>query len=264
MAWDYDYEAGPPGGGLTDLDTYCYDIRIRNESVTGYRGRNPKVAYTHGEHSSPRKFHPAANVLLETWLRYTDSAGAVTHPDGRPGHVYENFDFVKKLLTGDQGSLARLQRTAPEHGTVHMDVELLGPGRPTQADHIIGWPLHAPYPFWIGVAASQQTPTTITNNGSAPVGDAIIDVTGTTTAPRLTHDDTGDFIEIAGALPAGGVKIDVGGRTAVRISGGADWSDNLVVNAPWWMEFDPGANAVTVSQFSGTPTWTVDFALQYR
>ncbi len=260
MAWDYDYEAGPPGGALTDLDTYCYEIRIKNEAAPGFRGRNPKVAYTHGEFSSPRKFHPASNVLLETWLRYTDAAGAVTHTDGRPGHVYENFDFVKKLLTGDQDSLIRLQRTAPEHGTVHMDVELLAAGRPTQADHIIGWPLHAPHPFWIGAAASQQSPTTVTNNGSAPVGDAIIDIIGGTDG-GISHDDTGDSVTIAGALPSGGVRVDVGARTAVRISGGADWSDNLVVNAPWWIEFDPGANAVTAV---GGSTVTVDFALQYR
>ena len=89
-------------------------------------------------------------------------------------------------------------------------------------------------------------------------------MTGTTTKPRLTHTDTGDFVEIAGVLPSGGVKIDVGARTCTKITGGADFSDNLVVNAPWWMEFDPGANAVTVSQTSGTPTFTVDFALQYR
>ena len=264
MGWLYAYKAGPPGGALTALLDFAYDVRIVSEPTSGFRGRNPQVAYQHGEFSSPRKFHPAANVLLETWLRYTDSAGAVTHTDGRPGHVVENYGSMKKLLTGAQASLVRLERTNPEDGVVHLDFELVAEGRPTQAQHIIGWPLRSPHAFWVGVAASQQTPTTITNLGSAPVGDAIIDVTGTTTAPRLTHDDTGDFIEIAGALPAGGVQVDVGAGTAVRISGGADWSDNLVVNAPWWMEFDPGANAVTVSQSSGTPTFTVDFALQYR
>jgi len=80
----------------------------------------------------------------------------------------------------------------------------------------------------------------------------------------LTLSATGDYIEIAGVLPAGGVTVDIGARTAVRITGGADWSDNLVVNSPWWMEFDPGANTVAVTQSSGTPTFTVDFALQYR
>jgi hypothetical protein len=60
------------------------------------------------------------------------------------------------------------------------------------------------------------------------------------------------------------VTVDVGARTCTKISGGADCSDNLVVGSPWWMEFDPGANAVTESEDSGTPSWTVDFALQYR
>ncbi len=262
--WDYDYKAGPPGGSLTALDTLATSIRISLETAPGYRGRNPMLAYTHGEFSSPRKFHPAANILLETFLRYTDSAGVVTHTDGAPGHIYENYDDMKKLLTGDQAALVRLERTTPEQGTVHMDVELVAEGRPTQAQHIIGWPLRAPHPFWIGLASAQQSPTTITNGGTAPVGDAIIEVTGTVTDARLTHDDTGDYIEIAGVLPAGGVRVDVGERTCTRLTGGTDFSQNLVVNAPWWMEFDPGANAVTETETSGTPTWTADFALQYR
>ncbi len=260
MGWLYVYKAGPPGGALTDLLDFCYDIRLVSEPVLGFRGRNPIVAYQHGEFSSPRKFHPAANILLETWLRYTNAAGAVTHTDGRPGHVYENYGSMKTLLTGAQASLVRLERTNPEDGTVHMDVELVGEGRPTQAQHIIGWPLRGPHPFWVGVAASQQSPTTVTNNGTAPVGDAVIDIVGGT-AGGISHDDTGDSVTIAGALPSGGVRVDVGARTAVRISGGADWSDNLVVNAPWWIEFDPGANAVTAV---GGSTVTVDFSLQYR
>ena len=264
MGWIYDYEAGPPGGALTDLLDFCYDIRLVSEPVLGFRGRNPIVAYQHGEFSSPRKFHPAANILLETWLRYTNAAGAVTHTDGRPGHVYENYGSMKTLLTGAQASLVRLERTNPEDGTVHMDVELVGEGRPTQAQHIIGWPLRGPHPFWVGVASAQQTPVTVTNGGTAPVGDAVVAVTGTTTKPRLTHSATGDFIEIAGVLPAGGVTVDIGARTCTKITGGADFSDNLVVNAPWWMEFDPGANTVAVTQTSGTPTFTVDFSLQYR
>ncbi len=264
MGWLYAYKAGPPGGALTAILDFAYDVRLVSEPTSGFRGRNPKVAYQHGEFSSPRKFHPAANVLLETWLRYTDSAGAVTHTDGRPGHVAENYGSMKKLLTGAQDSLVRLERTNPEDGVIHLDFELVAEGRPTQAQHIIGWPLKSPHAFWVGVAASQQTPTTITNNGTAPAGDAVVAVTGTTTAPRLTHSATGDFIEIAGVLPSGGVTVDIGARTCTRITGGADFSDNLVVNSPWWMEFDPGANTVAVTQSSGTPTFTVDFALQYR
>ncbi len=264
MGWLYAYKAGPPGGALTAILDFAYDVRLVSEPTSGFRGRNPKVAYQHGEFSSPRKFHPAANVLLETWLRYTDSAGAVTHTDGRPGHVAENYGSMKKLLTGAQDSLVRLERTNPEDGVIHLDFELVGEGRPTQAQHIIGWPLKSPHAFWVGVAAAQQTPVTITNNGTAPAGDAVVAVTGTTTAPRLTHSATGDFIEIAGVLPAGGVSVDIGARTCTKITGGADFSDNLVVNSPWWMEFDPGANTVAVTQSSGTPVFTVDFALQYR
>lgn len=259
MTWTYTYKMGDPGSTGTPLSDFCYDVRITSEAALGFRGRNPVQSYQHGEFSSPRKFHPAANLLLETFLRYTSSTGGVTHTDGRPGHVYQNFGSVKKLVIGKQGALARLFRTAPEEGAVYRDVELVAEGRPTQANHIIGWPLRAPFPFWVGTSSTGNSPPTLTNAGTAPVGDAVIDFTGTATAPRLTHDDTTDYIEITGALPAGGVRIDVGARTCVKITGGADYSDNLVVNTPWWLELDPGANAVTVTQGSGTPTVSVDW-----
>ncbi len=264
MSWLYTYKAGPPGGSLTALLDFCESVRIRSEWAGGYRGQDPIVQNQHGEFSSPRKFHPAANFILETVLSYTDSAGDVTHPDGQAGHIYENFGDVKKLLLGGQGSLVELERITPDQGTVSIDVQLMGDALPTQTRHIFGWPLRAPKPFWTGIAASQQSPPTITNDGTAPAIDAIIDFTGTATDPRFTLDSPGDYVEIKATLPAGGVRVDVGAKTCVRITGGTDFSQNLRVNTPWWMEFDPGANAVTVTQASGTPTVTADFDLAYR
>ena len=264
MSWVYDYEAGPPGGSLTNLLDYCLGVRITTEWAAGFRGSNPVVQYQHGDFSSPRKFHPPANFILETTLRYTNASGLVTHVDGAAGHVYENFNAMKALLTGDQGTLVRIRRTNPDEGTVYMDVQLMSQVLPTQERHIFGWPLHGSKPFWTGVAVTGETPPTITNPGSAPVMDAIVDLTGTANDARLTHDATGDYVEIAGALPAGGVAIDVGAKTALRISGGADWSQHLVVNQPWWVELDPGANAMTVSESSGTAVASVDFDTPYR
>ncbi len=259
MTWLYVYKAGPPGGSLTDLLDFCDEVRVQTEWAGGFRGQNPIVQYEHGEFSSPRKFHPAANLTLETYLSYTDSSGMVTHTDGQSGHIYENFGDVKALLTGKQGQLVRLERIAPDQGTVFLDVQLTGDALPTQKRHIFGWPLRAPFPFWTGAADNGNSPPTLTNDGSAPVVNAIIDITGTATDPRLTHDDTGDFIEYEGALPAGGIRVDIGAKTMVRITGGADESQNLRVNQPWWMELDPGANGVTVSEASGTPTFSVDW-----
>jgi hypothetical protein len=125
--------------------------------------------------------------------------------------------------------------------------------------------MRAPSPFWVGAADNGNTPPTLTVAGDAPIDDMIIEMDGATTLPRLTHDDTGDYVEYTGTLPSGGIRIDVGAGTCVRITGGADESQNLRVNTPWWFELDPGANPVTVSQGSGlAPTVTVDWNTKWR
>lgn len=264
MSWVYDYKAGPPGAVLTSLLNYAAMVRIVSEWSDGYRGSDPIAQYVHGEESSPRKFHPAANLNLEILLLGTDSAGAVTHVDGAAGHYYENFSALKALLAGKQGSLVRLERTAPDLGDTYLDLWQVATVLPTQNRFTYSWPMRAPRPFWVGAPDNANATPTFTVGGDAPIDDMVIDFTGTAGDPRLTHDDTGDWIEIAGALPAGGVRVDVGAGTCVRITGGTDYSNLLRVKAPWWMEFDPGANAVTVSQTSGAATVTADWFTKWR
>lgn len=263
MAWDFLYEAGPAGSEEA-LSDYCRAVYIRAEQSVGRRGMNPVVQYSHGEYSSPRKYVRASNFILSTVIRYTNSAGAVTHGDGPPGHFFENLGHLKRLFGATQGALCRLERTAPDQGVVYRDVELLGEARPTVDKAIFDWPLHAPAPFWIGAADTANATPTWTVAGDAPIGDAVVKFTGTATDPRVTHPASGAYIEIDGALPAGGVQVDIGEGTCTRISGGADWSNNLVVNKPWWMELDSGANTVAVTEASGTPTVVADWYTQWR
>lgn len=249
--WDYDYQAGP-AGSLTDLSDLCTYVRVVAEWSTGRRGSNPIVQYRHGEYASPRKMVRATPVMLETGIRYTDAAGAVTHTDGKAGHVEENFDALKQLFGGGAGELVRLQRTAPNQGTVYLDVEQLADALPSQSRSIIAWPLLAPAPFWVGAADTGNTGATLTPAGSAPVGDAVVKIlTGTDT--KLVVDSTGDFIQIEGAVPAGGVAVDVGADTALRITGGADWSGHLRMSTAF--ELNPGANAVTLSGGTYSADW---------
>ncbi len=264
MAWSiWDYQAGPVGA-IEDLADYCDNVRILAETATGKRGTNPIVEYRHGESPSPRKYTRAANVVLETFLRYTDSAGAVTHTDGGPGHVIENLGHLKRIFGGVQGQLTRLERKVPDQGTVYIDVEALAEAKPSQALHIHTWPLHAPNPFWTGAADTVNSAPTLTNGGTAIAGSLVIRFTGTANTPRLTHDDTGSYIEIDGALPASGVVVDVAAGTCLKISDSSDYANNLRVRDPWWMELDPGANGVTVTESSGTPTVEVDWIEQWR
>jgi len=260
MAWPYVYKAGPAGSEET-LTTYCVSVRIAAEWATGRRGMNPVVQYRHGEYSSPRKYVRASNLMLETVIRYTSSGGTVTHSDGAAGHFYENLGHLKRLFGGTQNSLVRLQRTAPDQGTVHLDVELLGEALPTGDKRIFNWPLHAPHPFWIGASDTGNTPTTFTVAGDAPIGDLVATFSTGATDATLTHTASGAYIKIAGVMPAGGVTVDVGAGTCTKVSGGADYSAYLVVNKPWWMELDPGANAVTIA---GGGTVSVDWYTQWR
>ena len=261
MAWTaWVYKAGIPGGSLETLTDYCESVRIDPETAAGRRGSNPVVQYRHGEYSTPRKYVRAANLSLETVIRYTNSAGAVTHADGAPGHIMENWAHLKRIFGAQQGTLCRLQRTAPDYGDVYRDVELLADVKPSQARHIMSWPLHSPHPFWIGAADTGNTGATLTVAGDAPIGDAVITLTGGTDG-GIVHTNSGASVEISGAMPAGGVIVDVGAGTCVKVTGGADYSNFLVVNKPWWFELDSGANAVTNT---GGTSHSVDWITQWR
>jgi hypothetical protein len=161
--------------------------------------------------------------------------------------VYENLGHLKRIFGGVQGTMTRLQRTAPDQGQVYIDVELLGDAFPSQSRHIFTWPLLAPQPFWIGAAdINNSCASPLVVGGDAPAGNLTLEfVSGTDT--KLLHNASGAYVQIAGAMPAGGVLVDVEAGTCVKITGGADYSQNLVVNKPWWMELDPGSNAVTVT-----------------
>ena len=248
MPWtgDPNYQVGPPGGTLSTILDYATGVRIRSEWSVGFRGNDVMSQYQHGEDSSPRKFHPASNLSVEIAISGTNSSGTITHTDGEEGHRIENFQALKQLFIGKQGSLVRLERTFPDTDTTYLDIWQVADVKPTQNRLMYAWPMRAPRPFWIGTADTANTGSTLTVAGDASIDDMVIDF-ASGTDPRITHDDTGDWIEIAGAMPGAGVRVDVGLGTCVQITGGADYSNNLRVNTPWWFELDPGANAVTAS-----------------
>lgn len=257
MSWTWDYRAAPVGDSLEILTDYCLEVRVLAEWSTGRRGDNLVGQYTHGEIVVPDKFVKGANMVLETIVRYTNSAGAVTHGDGEAGHVMENLGSLKRIFGGKQTALTRLQRIAPHQGTVTIDVEMLGSDAlPSQARHIFAWPLHAPKPYWTGAADNGNNGTTLTPGGDAPIDDMVIHLTGGTNA-QLTHDDTGKFVKVVGT-PGGTTDIDVGARTA---DNGGDVLNLVRVNSPDWFQLDAGANAVTLT---GGGSYTCDWNTKYR
>lgn len=259
--WDYSYQAGPKGGALTALSTYCSRVRIVDEGMGGKRGDNIAIPYLHGARAVGHKFASESTLNLEVVLRYTNGSGAITHTDGAAGHAFENLSEVKRLL-GGQRSLATLQRTAPDHGTVQIDVEALSPVRASSTHFIFLFPLNCPSPFWRSSAQNSQNPSSpITPAGDGPVDDMWVEFSGGSNA-SLTHSASGAQLSLTGATPGGGIRLLVGEGRAVYISGGADATDLVTANRSYWMEMDPGvSNSFTVG---GGTTATVKWYDKWR
>lgn len=259
MGWDYVWKIGPKDGTLVAVSTYATASRLVGEVSAGRRGTNPVAQYRHGTHFVSKWAAPL-DLMYEIAVRYTSAAGTVTHTDGAAGHVYENLAEIKRLLSGEQGGLATIQQTAPDWGTVQLDVEVASPPQPTQQRFVFGFLLHAADPFWRNTTLNTETGTSVVVGGNAPAAPIIDFVSGTDM--RVTHTGSGAYIQIDGAAPAGGVRVDVREGTCIKISDSTDYSAYLTVNKPWWMELDGGkTNAVTKS---GGGTSTVKWYNRWR
>lgn len=244
MAW-LDYGITADGANLTD---FCDRVVIVTEGMANRESANFRVPGVEGEFSYPNKLWEAGNVIMETFLRYTDPDGDVTHEDGAAGHVYENLSHLRRIF-GKNG-LVDLRRTAPDYGETSMLVEVIqGPNDGSFPAHKI-WVLRAPKPFWSGL--TQVTISATTNDyrpdGDAPIDDMVVTFSG---AGSVTIGD--EFIEMSGA----GV-VDVGKRTVM--AGGNHVDRRLSVFSDRWLRIEPSieqdivfAGAVTSLTFY--PKW---------
>lgn len=254
MAWAYTYKAGPFGGTLLPLLDYCISVRMIDESGPGKRGGDVTVQYLHGNHAVGHKFANPRLLPLEVVLRFTSSAGTITHANGSDGHVFENLSEVKRLLRG-QRSLATLERIAPDQGTVRIDVEC-GEPTPTQNRFTYLFPLIAARPFWRSTTPGSATSSPIVVGGDAPVDDATVTFSAGASSPVFTHTASGATITYTGTVPAGGVIVNTLTGQASNVSGGADCSNLVTPNKPYWLELDPGvSNAYTISSGTVTVVW---------
>lgn len=249
MAWNYAYTAGPKGGSLTALSNFCTAIRLLSEGGSGKRGGNVAVQYLHGEHAVQHKFANPRLLPLEVVLRYTSSAGTITHADGAEGHVFENLSEVKRLLRG-QRSQATLARTAPDMGAVQIDVEC-GEPTPTQNRFTYLFPLVAARPFWRSTTLNSTGTSPLAVGGDEAVDDAEIVFAGGGSNPVFTHTASGATVGIIGTVPAGGVRVFTETGQVIRVTGGTDYSEFLAAPAKAYiLELDPGVS----NAFTGTAT----------
>ena len=244
--WDFNYRAGPKGGTMTALDTWATSVRALSEGSPELAGALHGIDAKHGAGSNPLKFNTTKDLMLEVAVRYTDAAGAITHTNGAAGHVLENLSELKRVLGGDRASFVAVRRDDPHWGEVDLWCEQLQPVAETQNRFVFLFPLTAASPFWRSTSPTTQSPPTITVGGNARCDNALVRfLTGTD--PVFTHTPSGAEIGIEGAVPVGGVELDVATGTCRRISDGADWGNWLTVNKRWILELDIGANACTIA-----------------
>lgn len=255
MPWAYNYQAGPKGGSLTALLNFATSVRVIHEGGAGKRGNNVAVQFLEGEHPVQHKFHGSRLILLEVVLKYRSAAGTITHADGEEGHVFENLSEVKRLLRG-QHSQATLQRTAPDMGTVQIDVECADPA-PSQNFFTYLFPLVAARSFWRSTTVQSSSSSPLAIGGDAPVDDAEVVFSAGASNPLFTHTPTGATIQYIGTVPAGGVRVYAETGQAARVSGGADESANLAGfgKAHVLSLFGGVSNAFTVSAGTATVSW---------
>lgn len=205
--WDYEITADN-----IELSDFCERVVIVTEGMADREDANFKVPGLDGEMSFPNKLWNSGNVVMVTFLRYSDEDGLVTHEDGAAGEVYRNLSSLKQIFS--KNGLVDLRRSAPHHGEVQMLVELVqGPTEASYPAHLI-WVLKAPKPFWKAL-----TPTVISASGShTPEGDAPVDdmVCTFPTDGKITIDD--EWIEMNGAAEQ--AIVDCGARTVTSDDSG--------------------------------------------
>lgn len=262
MGWVYDYKINDSRGassGTAMLSVFSM-FRIMPEKTAGLRGHNAIIPFRHGEIGDVKKWSPGFDIPTEGDLRFTDSSGDVTDPNGRPGHIHENLMLWRQLVVGGTSQLW-FGRDDPFAGRVEVPVEVfLAPVNTVPRKRVFTM-FRTKWPFW-----SEETQRTaiavasFTLGGTAPVADAIFKIVGGTDV-KVTHNQTGDYIQVEGATPAGGIYVDCGLRKSTNVTGGASSEFQVEKSAPYWIEMEPGTVTFTVT---GGGTVTVDLYEQYR
>jgi len=236
VAWDFLYTADAVA--LSDFSERTY---IVTEGMAAREGINFSVPGLHGEVSYPFKMFEGANVVMGTFLRYTNPAGAITHADGAPGHIYENKAKMMEIF-GKMTGLVTLQRTTPHQGANILEVELLGGVEAGDPMWNYLWVLRAPKPFWRATTTTTHASGTgsLARGGNAPVDDAIATFTGDGT---VTVDSNGEKVGVAGSGGAT-VVVDCGKRTIKQ--GATNRDEWLVINSERWLPLDVTPVPITV------------------
>lgn len=249
MAHDYAYgiRLDSEGSG-TPFGANAINVRILPEINAAQRGRPSTVANRHGQVTDSRDFFASFDFILQVDISY----GTPELPE----NFYANRSSVLQRVNHHLETVW-LQRIAPDQGAVEIPIKILRSPRSGNPRHRLMIPCRVLDPFWRdqAVTFSAVNPASgVTVGGDAPVGDAVLVVSGGSGVQSLTHDDSGDKITVDfTTTPA--VTIDIGKGT-VKQSGSHvdDALDPSAIHQPWLIELQPGANPFTVA---GSGSWTL-------
>ena len=209
------------------------------DTFPGVKSSGVQYAFTHGEYIGGRRFYRARDIDLNMIILDTNAAGqVVTTP---LEHIEENIETLMGALHDTFNPLT-LVRTLPSGVTrtaFVRPVDVLRYEDHVGISRIVTLTLRMGYPFWHGAAFNQVVSgtTSITMNGTAPVNDFSVVFT---TAGRITHSPTGDYIESSAA----GITVDLS-KHEDNITGG-DPAD-ISSNTPWWLQLEKGSNGLVVT-----------------
>ncbi len=229
--------------------------RVTDQFAAGVDGSYPIL-------NTPSFFGPKKQ-RMRLWISPFDANGAVTFANGPQAHLRANLEAIFDIIGGQAISNHTVDWYVPDEATTKQLQNFARITMPTVSTgssrlvRRIDINLDYPWPFWRDMSAGEKTlgPFTgaqsFTPLGTAPLADAKFTCTS---AGRITHTQTGDFIEVT-SVPATSVIVDQRPPRSVLQNTGADARDLYNANQIWGLRFD----ANTLANLTITGTWTIDY-----
>lgn len=252
------------------MSTYARALAIVDglENVPARRIKEQTAAYVDGSYPdlATPSFFGSKRQRLRLWISPFDADGNVTHANGVQAHLRENLEALFDIIGGQAISNHTIDWYVPDVATTKQLQNFARISLPTitrgssRLVRRIDINLDYPWPFFRDMTAGLKTlgPFTgaqsFTPLGTAPLADATFICTA---VGKITHTQTGDFIEVTGL--GGGTAVTITQRppkTVIKTGGGGgDARDLYNSNVPWGLRFD----ANTLANLTITGTWQIDY-----
>ena len=237
--------------GVTLTDN-ARNIKVMNYGTVKKRGTNLTIPHRDGEWSSNPKWLAGGNLILEVMLK------TVPSPEENLSDIIAAFNQADTTST--------ITGTHEFAGAVRCEVEMLNsPAQSPSNPNVYRFVLRNPKGSWESVTATSSTgnsgtPAAITTSGDTPIDDfTILYPAG---AGYVEHTRS-DSVVARATLEAGastGTTVDMGNRTVLTATGGAQ-DAYLAVTQPYWMRFDAGSTQAITASVNHTITWRSKWAV---